>query len=83
MTDPKNINEIMAEFTDENDVLDMEAFLAAASDPEHPGHRFFLWDKADAGNAYRQAQVAVDQQRLRGDRRRRGQLAHGITQEAP
>ena len=58
MTDPKNINEIMAEFTDENDVLDMEAFLAAASDPEHPGHRFFLWDKADAGNAYRQAQVA-------------------------
>ena len=58
MTDPKNINEIMAEFTDENDVLDMEAFLAAASDPEHPGHRFFLWHNADADNAYRQAQVA-------------------------
>ena len=45
MTDPKDINEIMAEFTDENDVLDMEAFLAAASDPEHPGHRFLEWDK--------------------------------------
>ena len=57
MTEPQDFNEIAAGYTDYNGVVNLEALVRDAENPDHPAHRFFDWEEDEVTRKDREAQA--------------------------